>query len=115
MKFFPECSEGIRRVSIVSALLTFILLFGWWSYARSRQDDSWNRLCYDTSEAIRDNCHNSNRSDTQSCDEKAKKDEFDCFRVNSLSDSLIDLGLRTVGALFWSYLIALSVRTMGWV
>jgi hypothetical protein len=114
MKFFPACGEGVRRVSIVVALLVFIFLFGWWSYDHDRHVNFEDKLCYDIYEEAQNDC--SSHPDAPSCKERAYKEEGDCYHAQtSLSITLSYWGLWSICGIFWSYLAALTVRTLGWV
>jgi hypothetical protein len=117
-RIFPKCGEGFRRISIVVAIATSLLVFT--KLERTDTDDiaSRHKVCYDDFARHYEDCTSSGKMDRQACYEMASKKSSDCIAsINNRtwSDILGYWGLFAIGGLICAYLAALGVRTIGWV
>jgi len=118
MRLLPRCGEGFRRLSILLAILTFIVLFVRWYRDDLRNIEKNHQMCYTDFALQQQDCNEATgHSDPQTCFDKADKKCAECIKNMSRTWSVVFTywGLYAIGGLFGAYITILATRSIGWV
>ena len=117
MRFFPACSEGFRRLSLITALVVGPVLFGYAVYGYSEMIETGHNACIDIATSQEDACNGRPEAEQRSCRDKAMFEDVQCqARQDQRRLPLVVSWLGfALGAAISAYLVALCIRTVGWV
>jgi hypothetical protein len=117
MKIFPACSEGFRRVSILAAILTFLFAIGYLTFGNEHALESGQRDCVETYVPIAEKCQERPKPEVKTCVDETEKQENECIAAfyPGVKERFEYWGIYVLGGLVFAYLVALAIRTSGWV
>jgi hypothetical protein len=119
LRLLPPSTEGFRRISIVLAIVTFIVLMSWWIRDDAIVRDGIASAYIETYLEEEQRCWKEEpAAQAQACVDRANEAEqrgFHRLFDHLLRENLKSWALYSIRALFLAYLAALSARTLGWI
>ena len=115
-RLLPPSSEGFRRISIVLAIVTFIGVVGKCANVDAKEREGLTNMFTDTYLSRQDHCKQ-DYPDPQACIAEAKKFETDSITIayGTREQNLQRWGLYAILGSLSTYVVALCVRTLGWI
>ena len=123
LRLLPPSSYGFRRLAKVLALVAFLVNIGYWVHDTEKTETSFIHIDAERSVRQENLCtedHTRTPSETRTCIDDADKTLSRRYVVTSplwetWREILVTLIIFTICGVFWSFVVALIVRTMGFI